>query len=307
MRMEAAPPRSIAGPIPEWGETRPRACPFCAGEATACFTRADGLPIARCDRCACWFAARVPSEERLAAFYAGYQQHRAQDLSTARARFLRRHAEGLAERDPVIALLRESGALPGGRILDVGAGAGAFLASARAAGGTVAGCELDGAQARFARERLHLDVREGGIESRAADERFHAITLLDVLEHPLDPLALLGAAAARLVPGGLLVAWTPNGDDAPAADPASWPGFAADLEHLQYLSPHTAALVATALGLRLRHVEALGRSNLARPPRPSVFGRLRGALDALAGRPPPPAPRGRFHLLVAWQRPGAER
>lgn len=44
----------------------------------------------------------------------------------------------------------------------------------------------------------------------AAPEPFHAITLIEVLEHVDEPLALLKTLRERMVPGGILVLETPN-------------------------------------------------------------------------------------------------
>jgi 2-polyprenyl-3-methyl-5-hydroxy-6-metoxy-1,4-benzoquinol methylase len=288
-----------------WGETIPRRCPFCGDDGPVAFTRPDGLPVARCDGCACFFVARGPTEVRLREFYRGYQRIRGRDLSPERARWLLRHGEGMARGEPMVRLLRVLGVLPGGVVLDVGCGAGGFLVASRAAGGRAVGCEIDADQARFCRDALRLDVSVGGIESRPTGELVDAVALVDVIEHPLDPMALLRACVSRLRPGGVVIAWTPNGAEA-ETQRADWVGFHNDLEHLQYLHPHTAVIIASALGLRLLHAEGLGFPSLASPHGRAggVRGRLRAALLALAGRAvPAPERDGRYHLMLAWQLP----
>ncbi|MBI3541773.1 MAG: class I SAM-dependent methyltransferase, partial [Deltaproteobacteria bacterium] len=98
-------------------------------------------------------------------------------------------------------------------VLDVGCGDGAFGASLKARGvASVWGVELNPKAARAATARLDR-VFEGGIEAtltQLPDGRFDCITMNDVLEHLVDPYALLAAIKAKLAPGGVLVASIPN-------------------------------------------------------------------------------------------------
>ncbi|HPF71174.1 MAG TPA: methyltransferase domain-containing protein, partial [Candidatus Krumholzibacteria bacterium] len=100
------------------------------------------------------------------------------------------------------------------RILDVGCGAGAFGAGLKdeRPGLEVWGVEMDPEAA--ARARTVLDrVLEGdaaGVAPTLAGERFDAIVLNDVLEHVLEPEALLALLRPLLADGGRLVASVPN-------------------------------------------------------------------------------------------------
>lgn len=98
----------------------------------------------------------------------------------------------------------------GRRLLDVGAGNGAYLLQARAAGWNVLGVEPDAAAISAARS-AGLDVRQGGIDS-LAEERgsIDVITMNHVIEHVHDPRAVLGTAFELLGPGGLLFLETPS-------------------------------------------------------------------------------------------------
>jgi 2-polyprenyl-3-methyl-5-hydroxy-6-metoxy-1,4-benzoquinol methylase len=99
------------------------------------------------------------------------------------------------------------------KLLDVGCGAGAFgrLVKERW-GAQVWGLEINAAAAAAAREDLD-HVLVGDVHTalhRFAGQRFDCITCLDVLEHLVDPEAVLRQAAELLAPNGMLVAVVPN-------------------------------------------------------------------------------------------------
>lgn len=100
-------------------------------------------------------------------------------------------------------------------ILDVGCGAGAFAAGLRAERGDglrIEGVELDAEAAALAAEVLdgvhHGDAARILPGLRAGG--YDCIVMNDVLEHLLEPAAVLQAARPLLAPGGRLVASLPN-------------------------------------------------------------------------------------------------
>ena len=103
------------------------------------------------------------------------------------------------------------GATPG-RLLDVGCGAGSFLARMQELGWQVTGVEPDPAGARATREKLGqgrvVAANLGSCELQA--ESFDAITLSHVIEHLPDPADALRTCLRLLRPGGTLVCTTPN-------------------------------------------------------------------------------------------------
>jgi 2-polyprenyl-3-methyl-5-hydroxy-6-metoxy-1,4-benzoquinol methylase len=100
---------------------------------------------------------------------------------------------------------------PGSTLLDVGSGAGAFLTLAADAGFRVTGLELNPRLAERARQRSGSEVVVGDVESEAlGSRRFDVITLLDLIEHLLDPVAVLRRCHRWLAPGGHIIVYTPN-------------------------------------------------------------------------------------------------
>lgn len=99
-----------------------------------------------------------------------------------------------------------------GRLVEIGPGDGIFAVQALDAGFDVAAIEPDAGAAAHLRATLGIDV----VESAAAEEELvslgpaQAIVAWHVLEHVPRPWDVLRAAAASLLPGGILVIATPN-------------------------------------------------------------------------------------------------
>lgn len=102
--------------------------------------------------------------------------------------------------------------LAGKTAADVGCGAGLLAEPLARLGATVTG--LDAAPENIAAAREHalgqgleIDYRTGGAE--ALVRRYDLVTSLEVIEHVADPAAFIGALAAAVAEGGLLILSTP--------------------------------------------------------------------------------------------------
>jgi SAM-dependent methyltransferase len=98
-----------------------------------------------------------------------------------------------------------------GRMLDVGPGTGIFLHLAREAGWEPRGIDVCQVAADKARDEFQIDIDVGEFQEFPYEKNsFDCITMLDVLEHSLDPLRFLERARELLRPGGILVIAVPN-------------------------------------------------------------------------------------------------
>ncbi len=101
---------------------------------------------------------------------------------------------------------------PGGTILDIGCGAGDYLAAMQNLGWHVSGVEPDPVSAERARAR-GLEIKTGSLaQARIADHSFDQVTMRHVLEHLHDPVAVIKECFRILKKGGRLVLLTPNKD-----------------------------------------------------------------------------------------------
>jgi SAM-dependent methyltransferase len=102
------------------------------------------------------------------------------------------------------------GSRPPGRVLDVGCGAGDYLALLKRAGWDPVGIDFDEKALDMARLR-GIDARAGDLVSAAfPHDSFDAVTMMNVIEHLPEPAAVFAECRRILRPGGRLVMMTPN-------------------------------------------------------------------------------------------------
>jgi SAM-dependent methyltransferase len=161
-------------------------------------------------------------------------------------------------------------------VLDVGSGRGEFLALLRDAGIEARGVDLDPDMVAYARGE-GLDVVEGdavayleGLE----DGSLGGIFAAQLVEHLPAPalVRLLELAAAKLRPGGLLVAETIN-----PLSPLALRNYYADLTHAQPLVPTTLELLARQSGFSAVELRYLNEpeERLVEPDDPVIAANVR--------------------------------
>lgn len=134
-----------------------------------------------------------------------------QDAAYFEREYFQLHPGKVRYLDYLVGLLK-SGGIPGGRVLDVGAGFGFFLEAAERAGYEAYGIEVSAHAAEQARRRTRAPVFQQGAEEPFPfpDAHFDAVTLLDVIEHlPRYPITLASCRRC-LRPGGKLLVITLN-------------------------------------------------------------------------------------------------
>jgi SAM-dependent methyltransferase len=185
-----------------------RACPACGGALVAWRTVPGSDPalpgdyeLARCVRCGSAVTlAPTPAQAHEAGAYGGGAP-RGSGLAAPLLRAFARKR---------LALLGAAGAGAPGRLLDVGAGRGRFVAEAREAGWHAYGIEPSQRGVAGARA-LGIELQRGAIEDADVPAgSLDAATLWHVLEHLDEPGPALARIAGWLRPGGLLLVGVPN-------------------------------------------------------------------------------------------------
>jgi SAM-dependent methyltransferase len=277
-------------------------CPVCAGSKLALHHDQGYRSLIRCRDCRLVFVDPLPSLDEKAEiesrgfdgkvlqeaceFFDDYDRNFEEDAVT---RAFRRALERIGElHDP-------------GRMLDVGPGTGIFLHLAREAGWEPHGIDITEQSAKKASEEFDLDIAVGNFEDYAFEEEsFDCVTMLDVVEHSLDPVSFLRRGYDLLKPGGLLYVAVPNQGSllnvlVDAYLHAGGPGKAFLLErlyvapHLYYFDPRVMRYALETAGFEVVSVRgghvALGRYRMSMWMRLPLEIILRaGALVGMSGR-----------------------
>jgi len=184
----------------------PTACASCGGQNLNRRYALRPFDVYECGTCGLRARHPLPTPSELTAMYEADAYHASayfQDGRTAG------HGDG-----PEIAIYRRglddlARIVPPGRLLDVGCGNGVFLDLAREAGWQGSGVELSTRHVATAAERYALEVWHGDLLQAPFDNgSFNAIAMWDLLEHVVDPVAVLRRARQLLAPGGALLVFT---------------------------------------------------------------------------------------------------
>lgn len=176
-----------------------------------------------------------------------------------------------------------------GALLDLGCWVGFLLAEAEERGWRGLGVEPSEFASQFARERLGLDVRTGGIlETPLPEAAFDAVLLGDVIEHLPDPGQALDRILRALKPEGVVALALPDAGSMVAKLLGSrW--WSVIPTHVHYFTRHSLRILLARHGLETIEVTTA----------PKAFS-VRYYLERTAGYSPPLA-RG---LVGAAQRAG---
>lgn len=218
-------------------------CPVCDGPPVDPAVL-DTAPLAvRCSGCGLGIEADLRLSPTAYA-RAEYDRHRNAGQGGNRwARFHHDSAVAACRFDQLAGVLPDR---PGRVWVDVGCGAGAHLAAARRRGWTAAGVEADPDTAAEVTAVLGVPVFPYGAwvtTAAAGPAAVDVVSFFDSLEHLLDPVGALVAAAAAVRPGGLVVVEAP---DLAAVRPADFPRWkhrrnAEFTEHVWHFSVDTVA------------------------------------------------------------------
>ncbi len=206
-------------------------CPVCGStKRRFLFNGSDRLhdlpgvfPVVKCTECQSSYLAQRPAE--LEAYYP-VESYAAYDRANTTRHYSRGvgRSYGLKQRRRLLERLKPAG----GCLLDIGCGAGDFLALMQAEGQwQVFGLEPNAVAVRYAREERGLDVKIGHLpDSALPAQSFDAITMWHVLEHVPDPAQVLAEVHRLLKPNGVLVVGVPVSDSVEAKwFAANWAGY----------------------------------------------------------------------------------
>jgi SAM-dependent methyltransferase len=191
-----------------------RPCPLCSSNSAETFIRSaadDALTandlsyaydikkypyVVKCLSCGLLYVPRVP--DNIVDLYKKVQDSEYHQTST----FRQETFQGFLNAKEKYAPMK-------GSLLDVGCSTGLFMEVARNAGYAVQGLEPND-WARKICERKNLPVFDGELKDLDLRKKYDCITMWDVIEHVIDPVALLAHAWEHLNKGGCILMATPD-------------------------------------------------------------------------------------------------
>lgn len=185
-------------------------CPLChSPDDTPCAIVHDrllGIPgqftLVQCTSCNLHYLNPCPTKKELERYYPKDYDPFTTPLPDELSFFRRMSVRyGLRKRCRIVQRFKR-----GGHMLEIGCANGLFLDAMRRVGGwQLYGVEINELAARYARERLGLDVVTGELaDAGLPDDRFDAVVMWDVLEHVHDPQETLRGVHRVLKSDGVL-------------------------------------------------------------------------------------------------------
>jgi 2-polyprenyl-3-methyl-5-hydroxy-6-metoxy-1,4-benzoquinol methylase len=193
----------------------PASCPLCSRPESLVFPifyefHGDRFEARECASCGFVYLTPRPTDAQLVQLYsdeyflhdgADCGAHSATDYETA-AR------QGSVKFPEILGWIKRF--RPEGKFFEIGCGMGYFLDYARQNGYEVSGIEYAALGAKVCREKFDLDVTQSSVEQ--VPERpaaYDVVFMGDVLEHLIDPAAMLKKACRMLKPGGVVAVEVP--------------------------------------------------------------------------------------------------
>jgi Methyltransferase domain len=241
-------------------ETKPvESCPACGSpEAKSVLHRADGIGMARCQRCRSLYLERIPAG--VAGLYAdgyfglapdhaqrnqgeriGYEESYESTFSGAGFYWAYRIADFVIEALQGAHELRSC--------LDVGAATGLLLNVFKSAGYVTHGIEFSESARIMAEKRGHAMFAQPVDELEASNGGFQVVTALEVIEHVEDLRGLLGGIFGVMADESVFLAYFPSADERWFGATPNYHWLNNSFEHLIYPSE---------AGIRYALAEAFG-------------------------------------------------
>lgn len=183
-----------------------RYCRVCQKESkTKLLYNEDNYDIIRCNVCGFISTDPIPTPHELEEFYStryySGEETQAKAYRNSRTRpFIQ-----------TLKVIKERNISKQDIILDIGCGYGAFLRFGTLRDFMVEGIDISRSAIKYVRERLHLEAWHGELgKLPLPNDRYKAVTMLDVLEHLPDFMEKLRVIHDLLKPNGLIYIRSPN-------------------------------------------------------------------------------------------------
>lgn len=138
---------------------------------------------------------------------------------------------------------------PNGKLLDIGAGSGILVEEALSMGYVARGLEPSKWLQEKAMEH-NLPVDNCTLDEFKSNEKYDVVTIIDVIEHVLDPIKLLSVVYKIMKNDGIVVVVTPNIGSL-TAKILGWKWWHFRIAHIGYFNKHTLNFAFSKCGFEL--------------------------------------------------------
>lgn len=233
-------------------------CPVCGGanikpvlSARDFTVSQQAFSIWECADCTLRFTQDVPDQESIGPFYQSetYISHSDTKKGIVNSAY---HLVRRFTLNEKVKLIRRVTGKRSGRILDIGAGTGAFLDQLNKAGWKVTGLEPDAGARSVATEKYGLHLKEPASLFSLEAGAYDAITMWHVLEHVHDLHQYIERIRELLAPGGALILGLPNYQSEDAFIYAeNWAAYDVP-RHLYHFSPASVKKLLSLHGMSVK-------------------------------------------------------
>jgi 2-polyprenyl-3-methyl-5-hydroxy-6-metoxy-1,4-benzoquinol methylase len=210
----------------------------------------EDFVIWQCSQCSLRFTQDVPTEASIAPYYKSpdYISHTNTSKGLLNKLYQRVRNHTL---DQKANLIIEQTGMQQGRLLDVGAGVGAFLKTMQGKGWAIQGIEPDIDARLIAKESFGIDLADTASFYELPPQSFDAITLWHVLEHIHDLHRYVEQLKSLLTQRGKIFIAVPNYQSVDAAIyRLKWAAYDVP-RHLYHFTPHALEVLMHNHGLRV--------------------------------------------------------
>jgi 2-polyprenyl-3-methyl-5-hydroxy-6-metoxy-1,4-benzoquinol methylase len=204
-----------------------------------------------CGNCTLRFTQDVPNAETIGPYYqsSAYVSH--SDTKEGLVNRLYHLVRGITLKSKRN-LIEKHTTFQEGKLLDIGAGTGAFAYTMQQANWQVTGLEPDSTARQVAKNKLNLELEPADNIYTLPSNQFDAITMWHVLEHVHDLHGYLERFAEILKPNGQIFIAVPNYTSGDAATyKEHWAAYDVP-RHLYHFSPKSVEMLAASKGFKVK-------------------------------------------------------
>lgn len=225
-------------------------CVICDGVGFEKLFIKQNYQVVKCRSCNFTFINPIPNRNQLEAYYKNFNY---------KSGYLNETIIRQDSKQTLIGLKKLG--FKDGLLFDAGCGAGFFLDEARKAGYKVQGIDVSKGAINYAKNMLKLNVINADLlNCKYINNSFRIITLIQVIEHLIDPKPILRKIYKLLEHSGILYIATPNINSYLSKTLQKDFNYMIPPEHIGFYSKETLSKILSNVGFKIVKINTWGYS-----------------------------------------------